>query len=386
MKIAFVSENMNFCKPILKELKKYHEVSVFKFSQEVNLERYARLLHWADLIYCEWSDHLLQVASWLASPEKKLVARIHRYELYSKLLHEIRWRNVDLLVSNIASNHIVEKFKLNVEEKPKKILVLPDGVDLKLWKFRKREFKKPYQICIVGNIIPRKGVYELIRMFAGLPDYFELNIVGKRWPEYYVNCRELIDELTDLGIDKRVKFWEHMEQDKLSEFFGKMHIIVSNSTDEGNHTVIKEGMATGLYPVINCWKGARETYPESCIFRTYEEFKKIILDWAENAQKELESQSARQWIKSRYDSEKQAEKLRKEIEALFSVEDQIKQEVDKEIGSVVGKKVKAKGLKKIIEIIKKNKEKKKLINSNDLINAEINKEVEDAKSELSGSE
>ena len=329
MKIAFISENMNFCKPILNELKKYHEVSVFKFSQEVNLERYARLLHWADLIYCEWSDHLLQVASWMAPPEKKIVARIHRYEVYSKLLHEIRWQNVDLLISNIASNHIIERFKRQIEDLPKKIIVLPDGVDLKLWKFRQREFKKPYQMCIVGNIIPRKGVYELIRMFSTLPEKdFELNIVGKRWPEYYENCREIIEEL---GIENRVKFWDHMEQNVLSKFFGKMHIIVSNSRDEGNHTVIKEGMATGLYPVVNAWRGARDTYPEKCIFRNQCEFKEIVMDWAKKANKQIESMSAHQWVKVRYDAEKQAVKVREEIEKLISIEDKVSSEVKKEI-------------------------------------------------------
>ena len=377
MKIAFISENMNFCKPILKELQKEHEVSIFKFAQEVNLERYARLIHWADLVYCEWADHLLQVASWLSPPEKKIVARIHRYELYSKLLPEIRWKNVDLLVSNIASNHVIEKFKKIVEDLPKKIIVLPDGVDLKFWKFYKREFKKPYQLCVVGNIIPRKGIYELIRMFSALPkNDFVLNIVGKRWPEYYENCRELCNEL-ELG--DRVKFWDHMEQEKLVRFFKNMHIIVSNSRDEGNHTVIKEGMATGLFPVVNCWKGARETYPEKCIFTNQEDFVNIVMDFYEDANEEVESHSARQWIKAKYDAEVQAVKLRGEIESVFSVEDKVREEVKREMSEVVSKEIKRKGIRSIKAEIDERKKTEKLINNDDLVNLEIAKEAEDAR-------
>ena len=169
-------------------------------------------------------------------------------------------------------------------------------------------------------------------MFSLLPKRrFQLNVVGKRWPEYYENCREISEEL-DLGDD--VKFWEPMEQDKLSRFFKKMHIIVSNSRDEGNHTVIKEGMATGLYPIINSWKGAKVTYPENCIFRNAEEFKNIVLDWADNVKKEVESKSARQWVKSRYNAEVQAEKLVNEIEKLISFEDKVTMEVNKDVENV----------------------------------------------------
>jgi len=318
MKIAFLSSCNSFCMPILKEFRKYHEVCQLKVGETVGLERMSLLLNWADLIYCEWADQLLQMATWLR-PDKPIVARLHRYELYSSMLTQIRWKNVDTLIFNVSSDHTLHKFQQRIDhdELPRQMLVMPDGVDVELFKFIERDFKEPYQMCIVGNVIPRKGVYELIRMFYDLDkDNWILNIVGKFYEEYYENCRELVEAL---GIDDKVRFWKHIEHDKLPKFFKTQHVIVSNSRDEGNHTVIKEGMSTGLYPVINCWLGADKTYPNRYIFKSQKQFIEHINNWEDlSPDEKLDvSKKLSDFVKVTFDVKESARKIREVCEDVF---------------------------------------------------------------------
>ena len=263
MKIAVFSEANSFLGPILKEMRKKHEVCMLKADANISIERVGKLMAWCDIAYFEWCDKLLDIATKIR-PDRFIVARLHRYELHNKYFNTINWEAVNLLIFNIASKHIEKKFRERAPAMPEKIITTPDGVDIDFFKFHEREFKKPYQMCIIGTIYERKGIYDLIRMFAELePGLFELNIVGKANAEYLDSCIELVEAL---GIKNSVRFWAHMPKNALVEFMKKQHIIISNSRDEGQHTVIKEGMATGLYPIINNWLGAKETYPEKYIF------------------------------------------------------------------------------------------------------------------------
>ena len=314
-RVAFLSTNNNFATHIIKSMKKKHEVCLLK-SVNPKLDRIASLLNWADLVYVEWCDKLLKLAIELR-PDKPIVARLHKYELFTRYMYEIDFSKVDLLIYNIASTHTRELFHEICETKPKREVILPDGVDLDLFSFNEhRDFKPPYQCCIVGRVYPNKGQYELIRMWADLDDPdFHLNIVGKPVDGmYYRNCVDLVDVLELRG---RVSFTHRMARPCLADFLRTQHIIISNSRDEGNHTVVKEAMATGCYPLLNCWRGVYETYPRWTPFHTEKEFISQLKGWKRYKDKSKLAREARAFITTKYDVKVSALKIVKECEKVY---------------------------------------------------------------------
>ena len=313
MKIAFISRNNNFAKPILELMQEKHEVSQFKTGRGLHFTRFAALLNWCDVAYFEWCDDLLQVAAAIR-PDKPIVARLHRYEVYSSVLEKIDWSAVDLLISNISSPHVLDKFKKRVENRPGEMVVMPDGVDLDLFSFKKREWELPWKCACVGTIMPRKGQYELIRMFADLDsEDYHLTILGKATREYLENCHELRD-----SFNTRTKFTfkTAMPKKNVAGWLQSQHVIISNSRDEGNHTVIKEAMATGCYPLVNAWLGADKTYPEANIFNTPQSFTKMLTAWTGSSEKSTASQEMRSFVEARYDVRKSAQRV---VECVESV-------------------------------------------------------------------
>jgi glycosyltransferase involved in cell wall biosynthesis len=70
--------------------------------------------------------------------------------------------------------------------------------------------------------------------------------------------------------------------------------ILSTSISEGNPNNVIEGMATGLKPVIHNWPGAKEQFPEDCVFDTVEQAVKLITEGGYNPL------ACREWVEKHY--------------------------------------------------------------------------------------
>ena len=140
-----------------------------------------------------------------------------------------------------------------------------------------------------------------------------LSIVGNGPPEYLDPCMDLVETLK---MQDKVQFIAKMKQHQLSKFFKLQDMIISNSDQEGQHAVIKEAMATGIYPFINCWLGADKTYPEKYIFKSPIQFQNKFKAWIKADNKLKLSKEASRFIHETYDATKQAALVRKEIERI----------------------------------------------------------------------
>ncbi len=292
MKIAVVSLNLTAFDAILKRMEKKHTVRFWTSTQDQtrNSIELGRLCEWADLIWCEFCQHPVE---WVIKmfPMKRIVVTLRRIEMYTPI-YELNWAAVDLLI--FSCNHVKRRFYDYLEQSnslkktpanlPQRDYVFQRSVyDGDIFQWVPRKLDPPYNICIVGHIVPKKRVYTLVQMFADLPIHYRLNILGKHIhkrgygnAEYLLNIEDLIETL---NLGERVTFHGWRDRKEVPGFFSEQHIIVCNSNEESRARILAEAMACGVYPLISHFRGAEELYPEKYIYDTPAGFIERVLEW-----------------------------------------------------------------------------------------------------------
>lgn len=130
-----------------------------------------------------------------------------------------------------------------------KVRVVLNGVDLELFRpvdrdaVRRRLGLTGRVLLSVGHLTKRKGQHLAIQALPGLPGT-SLVLVGDGWME-----GELRELARSLGVEDRVHFAGHVEQEDLKEYYGAADALVLASSREGIANVLVESMACGT-PVI----------------------------------------------------------------------------------------------------------------------------------------
>ncbi len=146
-----------------------------------------------------------------------------------------------LLSVNFIPQNKIHQFYDGVEVPP----TLPDNANT-----------PPFTFVYVGSLIARKNVSQLLGVFhkltQSLPDSdIRLWLVGEGEEE--ANLKQLAQELK---IRDMVKFWGH--QDDVPAILQQCHAMVLLSKSEGFPTVLLEGMACGVPPVVGSIPGIDE--------------------------------------------------------------------------------------------------------------------------------
>lgn len=180
--------------------------------------------------------------------------------LYSKT-----FRKADLIVAE--SNHAVQKI-IHLGCPPGKIVNVPVGVNVDLFRFRERHLSpdKRVRILTVARFIEVKGLPTAIRAIAELRKRHavRLDIVGSGSPEAE---RELKDLVQELGVQDAVFFLGRKTLAELVTTYNQADIFVlaSHTTlsgvQENQGTVLLEAQAAGI-PVVATRHGG---LPESMI-------------------------------------------------------------------------------------------------------------------------
>jgi len=140
-------------------------------------------------------------------------------------------------------NNVVDWYKLNRD----KIVVIPNGVDLKLFANKDKIFLEgDPSILYVGHFARLKGVDILIKAIAKLrielPN-IKLHLVGRGAVQHFALLAK------KEGIDKHLVFHDWVEHSKLPRYYKSADICVFPSRHEGFGIVILEAMASGI-PLI----------------------------------------------------------------------------------------------------------------------------------------
>ena len=120
-----------------------------------------------------------------------------------------------------------------------------------------RAERDPLELCFVGNLVPRKGLYGLLDGLARVPGDWRLSVVGSESadPEY---AREARQRARTLGIADRVRFEGRLPDLALADRLAESHLLAVPSLFEGYGVVYLEGMGFGLPAVATTAGGAPE--------------------------------------------------------------------------------------------------------------------------------
>jgi len=327
MKVGVFTTNESFIGPVLEALQKRgHEVLYWTHTpdEHVNWMNLSRLIDRCDLAFFDWCQKPFLEAMSLEEIKCKVAVRAHGMPFFD-IWDSFPWNHVDLLIG--ASVIIGWKIdKLPPERRPRKYLHSPVGSDPTLFQIPKNKRYGRHIVTHSTTIRYRKRVYTTIQSFYDLLQLdrkWELSIVGE-WEKGYSGwegrqytdpCLELME---DLDLMTKVRRLPNMDQETWRAFLGGQDIFVSNSIREGVQVSLVDAMLSGVYPLINCWRGAEHYYPRECIFRTQRELVDKIRAWLKLPLEEKRrlSQEMREWASERFDSSVNTAKLVEELEAL----------------------------------------------------------------------
>jgi glycosyltransferase involved in cell wall biosynthesis len=262
-----------FLTPIVNSLKSRYNV---KYLRTLDAREVQKAVEWAEIVWLEWANqlaiHVTNKVSQIKS--KKVVCRLHGYEIFSNMPAQINWDVVDRLV--FVANHKKEMFSKKFKNASVKKVVIRNGICLKHFTIspRKENTKK---LVLLGYLNFRKGLPVLLHFYQQLlkhdPSY-HLFIRGEfQDPRLEMAAKTMIREM-ELGDKIEFVGWVN---DLNSWFADKSHIL-SFSLEESFHYALGDGMAAGLKPVIHAWNESRDIWPNEYIFRNLDEFLELMQD------------------------------------------------------------------------------------------------------------
>lgn len=141
----------------------------------------------------------------------------------------------------------------------KDIDITPFGIDVKLFKNKKVRKNDEIIIGIVKSLEKIYGIDYLIQAFSNIikkypKNAIRLEIVGEGTQES--SLRNLVHKLK---IEKNVIFLGSMTQEKVAEFYNKIHIAVFPSISESFGVSVLEAQACGVPVIVSNIKAFEET-------------------------------------------------------------------------------------------------------------------------------
>ncbi|AVQ44394.1 glycosyltransferase [Clostridium botulinum] len=260
-------------------------------------------MKWADICWFEWCDELIIYGSKLElAKEKNIICRLHSYEAFEEYPSKVNWNIVDkvIFISENIKNLVVENFQLD----NKKIVIIPNGIDINKYNFKER--KEGFNIAYVGYINYKKGPMLLLQTFKAICDKnpkYKLFIAGK-----FQDIRDILyfkQMIKEFGIEKNVFFegW----QDNLDTWLENKNYIICTSVLESQNISVMQAMSKGIKPIIHNFVGARSIYDDKYIWNTIDEAIKIL------SSNKYNSKEYRNFIESKYSLDRQIKKVKETI-------------------------------------------------------------------------
>jgi glycosyltransferase involved in cell wall biosynthesis len=223
-----------------------------------------------DTVFCEWC---CENAVWHSQNKRKgtkLIVRLHRFEAFRDFPVRVNWAAVDTLI--VVSDHfrdiMVDQYGVN----PARIHVMPQYIDWPALQ-RPKLAEARFHLGLVGiNPFDHKRFDRAIDFLAAL---------RAQDPRFQLVVRSLmpwqIDWVWENRSDHRAQFLEVFRRiytepllrgavrfdpagPDMEEWYRGIGTILSSSDSEGCHTSVIEGMASGCYPVVHDWPGARSLF------------------------------------------------------------------------------------------------------------------------------
>ena len=284
---------------------------VRKFIVKTDKEIY-NAIDWGDIIWLEWANQSAIIATnYEGIKGKKVILRLHSYEVFTDYPKQINWDVVDRLI--FVAPHIrdiLDEMSPGIVEKVKSEVIY-NGVDIEKIPFKERE--PGYNVAWVGYINYKKNpqmALQVIKKLVDINKRYKLHIAGLYQDlRYKIYLEHMIKEM---GLQDNVIFYGWI--DDMESFWKDKNYLLHTSLHEGHSLAVNEAMARGVKPVIHNFRGARELYPIDWLFNTIDEAVNTFRAWDYNT---LSDRNTRQYIIDKgWTLENQLKEIRKVIEGI----------------------------------------------------------------------
>jgi len=313
LRVGVASHDLKFFSRILDQFRALPEIEVrVDFWPTISSHDPAKsraLVDWADVVICEWFG---PNAVWYSKNRRsgtRLIARLHRFELYRPWPREAAIQRFDQVIC--VSPHYA---RLTLDETgwpADKLAVIPNLVD-------GAEFDRPklegarFHLGFIGAAPARKRMDLALDILAQL---------RRRDPRYVLFAKTKLpwdyDWVWDVQ-EERAHFDEvlrRMQMDPLLQgavvfdpfgpdvaaWLRRIGWVLSTSDDESFHLAPAEGMASRAVPVIRNWPGADSIYDDRWVHPDAESMAEAIMAIAETGRWDEEGELAREQAQASFD-------------------------------------------------------------------------------------
>jgi glycosyltransferase involved in cell wall biosynthesis len=260
-----------------------HEVQRFVTAEKEEIEEAIDFAACGGVLWCEWANEAAALATHLLDERwsGRLVIRCHSYEAFGRGVGSVAWGNVNQLV--VTSRHMLEILRRRVPAlagRREGVAVIPSGVDFEEWKHQPNHgtsMENHWNIGVVNYIHGRKNPFGWLLVLEALhktSTRYTLHVAGEPqeafWQYYFPHM------IKQLNLTGAVKFYSHVPNEKLPEWWADKDWCLSASVHEGMPYNVVEAMALGVQPVVHNYLGASDQLPYGSLWSLPEEAAAII--------------------------------------------------------------------------------------------------------------
>ena len=291
-------------------------VETFSLGYDVKLvvttdgNQISEAIKWADIVWLEWANEMAIFAT-NQVPEiqnKKVVCRLHSYEIFTQFPEKINWTNIDQLI--FVGDHIkriLHELHSNLNIDPDKEIIVSNGVDLDKFKFL---IHKPgYNLSVLAHINYKKDPSAWIQIISKLKEIdnrYKLHVGGDFQDPRYKIYFDYVKKEMNLENNFILHGWIK----EVDKFLEDKDYTLSTSIHESFGYNIAEAMARGIKPIIHNFDGAKSIWPNELIYNTIDEAVEKITE------ESYDSESYRRFIEDNYSLEEQINRIGENIKSL----------------------------------------------------------------------
>ncbi|MDR1398235.1 MAG: glycosyltransferase family 4 protein [Desulfarculales bacterium] len=274
-----------------------------------NENEHAASLKNHEFIWLEWGNELA-VALTNNYPDllrgKRVIVRIHRYEMYNGLAEKINYEVVDdvILVGRYMRDVFLRKCAPKLPASCR-VHAVPNGVDIRRFQARPEARRNGRRLASASFIQSIKNPMLMLHAFACLPESYpsyELHIAGKT--QEYILALGMNEFVRANRMHNRIFMYKW--QDDMAAWLQDKDFYLSASVSESQGMSIMEAAACGLKPLVCNFPGASSIYPGEFIWRNINELIRM-------AQAPREPERYRSFVENNYSLDLQASNLKRLI-------------------------------------------------------------------------
>lgn len=220
----------------------------------------------ADIVFCEWGNETAVFLSRFLPPDKKLIIRIHSYEVFTHWHLAINMGGVDGLI--FVSPHIRNIFYKNASPLlyncPDSCMnaVISNVKNFEGYTEYKTDIAK-YTLGMAGFNKENKGLLKALKILKHLHDEdsrWSLRLAGEEFipnsSDDYKYWAEICQPFIYANNLQEVVIFDGYQD--MSNWLVNIGFIISVSNREGTHEALLEGVSSGCIPIIIDWSMVKE--------------------------------------------------------------------------------------------------------------------------------